>query len=329
LILWTNRHSSDPHVEVLVATPKLREYLSPGVSGPTSSAEQAPKQGFAQGGEAVPVSLLRVAANLQYKIRDAYQWITTYGDPESMLEAIAAREIMRHCASADVPNLLGIERGRVERALWETIQKAADAKQLGVEISFLGLQGVHPPDDVAEAFQDVIGAEQKKQATINSAWSEERKRLTEVAGDVGRARQLAAAIREVNRLDADESASGEDRQAAHRRLRQLFFGDAAAGISPVGGQAAGEIVAARTARWDLENHAHGEAAIFREQIKAKNAAEQLYRLRRWVEAYVKALPAIRKYVIAVDAEWKASTIQLNLQDLMTAPLDVALEEESK
>ena len=63
--------------------------------------------------EAVPVSQLRVSALIQYKIRNAYDWIRRYAGeenegPRAVLTSIAKREIMRQCAGADVMGLIGI-----------------------------------------------------------------------------------------------------------------------------------------------------------------------------------------------------------------------------
>src|SRR5205814_4698108 len=110
---------------------------------------------------------------------------------EEMLKAMANREINRYCASVDVNGLIGGQRPAIEAALYEAIQKRADDARLGIKIVFLGLQGVHPPESTAQDFQDVVGAEQKKQATIRTAEAEYNKKLSEVAGDVVRAETLA------------------------------------------------------------------------------------------------------------------------------------------
>jgi membrane protease subunit HflK len=49
------------------------------------------------------------------------------------------------------------------------IQARADELQLGVKILFVGLQDVHPPVQVAKAYEDVVGARQKREARILTA----------------------------------------------------------------------------------------------------------------------------------------------------------------
>ena len=51
----------------------------------------------------------------------------------------------------------------------ERIQAAADARQLGVKILFVGVQDIHPPTTVAAEYEKVVGAEQTKLATILGA----------------------------------------------------------------------------------------------------------------------------------------------------------------
>ncbi len=334
LILWTNKHAQEPHLEVLVATPKLAGYLNragtvtpPGslMTRPAGSTDVQPAPSAAgdtdsKTGEAVAVSLMRVAVSIQYRIRDAHEWLNNYTRPEPTLKTIANREIIRYCASVDVNGLIGGQRGDIERALQETIQQKADRENLGIEIVFLGLQGVHPPESTAEDFQRVVGAEQTMKASIRAADAESNKRLSEAAGDVERARQLSNAIRELNRIEG--SGSSSDVEAARRRLDTLFFGKADDGIPPVGGRAAERVAAARARRWQKENRAHGQAMAFVQEMIAKNAAPEVYRLRKIFNSLSESGDGIRKYVIASEG-----TLQLNLQDPMSAPLDTALQKQ--
>jgi regulator of protease activity HflC (stomatin/prohibitin superfamily) len=330
LILWTNKHSQEPHLEVLVATPKLASYIResaatrPSVStepAAMTSSEARPAGTSRRAGQAVAVSLMRIAVSLQYTIRDAYQWLTTYDHPEDMLNAIANREINRYCASVDVNGLIGGQRGAIEEALHKTIQQKADAAGLGVNIVFLGLQGVHPPESTAQDFQDVVGAEQKKSATIRSAQAEYNKRLSEVAGDVTRAQTLSKAIVEANLLAAkgDDSAAVEK---ANARVNELFFGDAGKGMPPAGGKAAQIRETAKADRWKIENAARGRAATFEQEIAASKAAPQVYRTRKLLDAMMEAGDSLRKYIISGD-----STLLLNLQDPMSAPMETAVEQK--
>lgn len=325
LILWTNTHSQEPHLEVLVATPKLAEFLKrPGVlSGGSSSrpaAEIPSSRPAVQPGEAVAVSLMRVAVSLQYQIRNAREWVATYENPEEMLKTLANREIIRYCASVDVDGLIGAQRGEIEQALWRAIQAAADRVNLGVDVVFLGLQGVHPPELTAHEFQDVVGAEQRRAAAIHAAEAEYNKKLSEAAGDVMRGEQLGSAIRELSRLEGDSSADPAVLEASRQKVKRLFFGDAEAQVPPVGGKAAETMVKAQAERWFLEHHARALAEAFEQEMIAKRAAPEVFHYRKVYEALAALGENVRKYVMATDG-----TLQLNLQDPMSAPLETSLD----
>jgi regulator of protease activity HflC (stomatin/prohibitin superfamily) len=335
LILWTNKHEQEPHLEVLVATPKLAQFIrevsatrpsgaaATRPSGMTAATAKRPAGSTTLGsGEAVAVSLMRVAVTIQYTIRDAYQWLTTYDHPEEMLKAIANREINRYCASLTVEGLIGGERSAIEQGLWKAIQGQVDQAKLGVDLKFLGLQGVHPPESTAQDFQDVVGAEQKMAAAIRAADAEYNKKLSEVAGDVDRARDLAELIRKVDELEKGNADTPELASARAER-DALFVGDAGRGIVPVGGKAAEIRAKARAERWRIENDMRSRAGTFLLEIAAKQAAPIVYHTRRIFEALAQSGDAMRKYVVASDG-----TLQLNLQDPMSANIETAIEKES-
>ncbi len=341
LILWTNPHDHEPHLDVLVATPRLAQFMTPEEEELSVEAEaievvpgeiviQAPAReadpADMEGGEAVSVSKLRISMDVEYKIRDSYDWVATYRNPDALLKAIAEREITRRFASADVDGVLGQQRGQMEQRLHRSIQDEAVRAGLGVEVVFVGLQGVHPPVEAAESFQQVIGAEQGKTVTIRSAAADYNKRLATVAGDVRRAEQLAEAIRLVNELSANPNASPEQLEAARERQNALLFGDQAARLAPVGGEASRLIAQARPQRWRLENEAHADAMAFETQRALHDAAPGLYRAQRYLRAIAASTGAIRKYLnVTTHEQGSNSTFHLDIKDPMAAPLGASLD----
>ncbi|GMV96938.1 MAG: hypothetical protein HRF43_15440 [Phycisphaerae bacterium] len=333
LILWTNKHSQEPHLMVLLAAPEIaqimrREATRPAPEADRTSPDEIPLETRrAEEARALPVSILRVAATLQYKVRDAWQWLTEYEDPRAMLEAIANREVMRHCASADVMGLLGSDRGRIEKQIWESVQQSANQVRLGIDVVFFGLQGVHPPEDVAPEFEKVVSAQNEKVATINTARSEYNKKLTEAGGLVAQARDLDAAIREMNRLDSDPAATPEQRRRARERVDLLFFGRADQDLKPIGGRVAVRIAEARAKRWQLENDAKSQAIAFESAIATKNVAPRVFQMRRYLDTLTSSTEKARKYVIAAEGRFELPVFLLDLKDAMSAPLQSALEEK--
>ena len=243
------------------------------------------------------------------------------------MKALAHREITHYFANVDVAGVLGTERGKIEKTLWESMQKTADESNLGVKIVFLGLQGVHPPEETAAAFQEVIGAEQKKNATVRTAWADYNKRLSQVAGDVSRAEQLAKAIETMNRLDSDAQASEADRKAAQDNVQLLFFGEESKAVRPVGGDAQSRIARARSERWKAENEAHARSVMFAQEIANKQIAPEVYFTRRYLRTMAESVKGIRKYLLAIQGETSTRTFNLDIKDPANAPMEVAVEKK--
>lgn len=115
---------------------------------------------------APPANLVTASVPVQYQIKDIVHWARNHANPNELLERIATREVVRHLVSVDFFDFMSVGRQKAAEALRTNIQKAADAEQLGVNVLFVGLQDVHPPVSVAEAFEAVIGAEQTREAKI-------------------------------------------------------------------------------------------------------------------------------------------------------------------
>lgn len=118
---------------------------------------------------APPANLVTASVPVQYRIREVTDWARKHANPNELLERIATREVVRHLVSVDFADFMSAGRKNAAELLRANIQKAADKERLGVEILFVGLQDVHPPVTVAEAFEAVIGARQTREAKILAA----------------------------------------------------------------------------------------------------------------------------------------------------------------
>lgn len=134
----------------------------------------ASKEQQDEGDQIVPVNLLTAAIPIQYRIANLKDWIYNHEDPESLLEEIGNREVVRYLVSVDILDIMSSGRLKAAQTLTERIQKKADDARLGVKVLFVGLQDIHPPVGdrqipVAASFEEVIGAVQEKETTILKA----------------------------------------------------------------------------------------------------------------------------------------------------------------
>ena len=122
--------------------------------------------------KAPPVSLITVSIPVQFQIQDVLAWAYRNADPAGLLEDLATRTVVHYLASEDLSDVMSHARSEASQLLRERIQAAADARQLGVKILFVGVQDIHPPTTVAADYEKVVGAEQTKLATILGARAE-------------------------------------------------------------------------------------------------------------------------------------------------------------
>ncbi|MFZ0035507.1 MAG: SPFH domain-containing protein [Sedimentisphaerales bacterium] len=248
---------------------------------------------------AVPVSLIIATVPVQYRIKDLYSFIYNHNEPEKLLESICYHELTRFAASAKIEvddqaginqSLLGVGRTEAKRILTSRIQAAADEAGLGVEIVFLGLQGIHPPPEVAADYQKVIGAVQKKQALILVAHAQRNKDLSALAGsveDADRLYSLAAKYQqakeknqpqEVEKLADDlDSAFAEAKGDIFSTLRQ-----------------------AQSYAFEKAILARATGQRFASQLKAYRAAKEIYQEEQRLAVLEETLENIRKYVVVAD-----------------------------
>ena len=237
-ILWDQPHYKKEHL-VLVGVKDVQkepERRPDDESG--DKPEEAP----------VPVVLLSSHVEVQYRVtRDGlHDFLYRHAEPEALLEAIGYREIIRYLADQDMMHVMSEGRQQASADLKKRIADAAKREKLGIEILFVGLQGVHPPveGDVGKAYQEVMAAWQEQVAKVNEAEGE------------------------ANKIEAETEYT--------RRVL---------------------LASARADSYIRETLADAEKKRFKVQMEIDDKAG-IYRMREFLTAAERALPKLRKYVVA-------------------------------
>ena len=248
---------------------------------------------------AVPVSLVAAVVRVQYKIKDLYSFIYKNKDSEKLLESICYQELTRFAAGAKIEvddgddmnqSLLGAGRSGAGRILTDRIQAAVDEAGLGVEIIFVGMQGIHPPTEVAADYQKVVGAIQAKQAIILNAKAYRNKILSALAGSVEEANKLYSLAAEYQ--TAKEKNDPEQIEKLGGCLDTAFA------------EAKGDIFTtlrqAQSYAFEKATLAHATGQRFAGQFKAYSAAPEIYKRQLRLSVFEEALDNIRKFVVVAD-----------------------------
>ncbi|MFC1676576.1 SPFH domain-containing protein [Planctomycetota bacterium] len=264
----------------------------------------------------VPVSLIIAVIPVQYRINDLYSYIYNHNDPEKLFEAICYRELTNFAASASIEiegdrerSLLCGGRANARAVLTQRIQKAVNDAGLGVEIVFLGLQGIHPPLEVAKAYDDVVGAVQEKQKLILRAHSQRNKILSKVVGSVKDADELYKLATDYR--NAKSQNDSERIEELGGKLDEAFAA------------AKGEIFSilrnAQSYSFKKVTLAGATGRRFADQRKAYLASPQIYIRQQLLNTLEDSLEDTRKYVIVADVN-DAQTFIIDVKDKLTPSL---------
>jgi HflK protein len=174
-------------------------------------------------GASVPVNLVTVNMPVEYRVTNLYAYTYDFTEPATVLRHAAYRALTRELARRDLAELLTENRLAIGHELAAAIQADADQLGLGVEITFVGLQGIHPPVPVAEAFESVIGASEEREARILEARAYTNRVLPVAAAHAVERRREAEAYRaRRDQIARAEAGQFVQRLAAYRQSPAVF-----------------------------------------------------------------------------------------------------------
>jgi regulator of protease activity HflC (stomatin/prohibitin superfamily) len=183
------------------------------------------------------------------------------------------------------------------------IQKAADEADLGVEIVFLGLQGIHPPTEVAADYQAVVGAVQEKQALILEAHANRNESLSALVGSVESADELYSLAVKYQQAEKTERLQDIDKLGSELdKALEEAKGDIYETLSK-----------AQSYGFEKATLAKAAGERFDSQLKAYRAAKDIYKQLLILNALEETLENIRKIVSLADPN-DQQIIEINVQE---------------
>ena len=160
-------------------------------------------------------NIVKLEFIVQYKVRaDASgtsDFLFNVRDPQETVRAAAEAAMREVVGRNEIDEVLTEGKEEVQVEAQRVLQQILDRYGSGIEVVTLKLQDVDPPDQVSDAFKDVISAQQDKERLINEARG--------YANDVvPRARgQAAQLLNEAEGYREAQGARGHGRGAALRR----------------------------------------------------------------------------------------------------------------
>lgn len=256
------------------------------------------------------LALVSVEIPLHYTVSslEKFERLAPPGMRDPLLKAVAARQAIEHLSSRSVEEILGYGRLSIGQELHKRISAAFDRLDAGVDVLFVGVAGVHPPqeEDVAQAFERVVSTEQVSQASVERARAEAIRARTRVAGDVAMSSKIVAEIDELDRLNT----GGADQASVLRQQQKID--DLIAGA---GGEAEVLLLRARADRWQRHMEERGRAARHIGMTLGYRGAPAVFRVQYYLDTLADLALDARVYITAFES----AKVRLNLEDV----LDVA------
>lgn len=159
-------------------------------------------------------NLVHTESVIQYRIKSVADYLFNVRQAPEALKIAAESSVRRVVANHDLDDVLTDQKDAIQSEILFDLQTICDEYGLGIEIIKIALQDVYSPDEVADAFTDVIkaredmnryineaqkkaneivpAAEAKQQEILNEANAYKEKRIAEAKGDVENFKQVLA-----------------------------------------------------------------------------------------------------------------------------------------
>lgn len=277
-ILWTNEHVKEEVFHICQPSRTLDDQAT---------------------GKSQDLALVATEVPLNYAVSDPllYDELGPPGIREDILRVVGQRAVTQYLATISIDQILGADRSALASEIQKRVQTAFDGlntdgagqpRGAGVEILSVTIAHMHPPREVAPKFEQVVIAEQHREAKVESAGAEEVQALAGVAGSVAAAKKIVA---ELDAYDLMRNGQASEAAVAIEEVK------VAALMSSAQGEAAKILAEAQAQRWRKHMGAWADAVRYRGMVASYQAAPLVYRAGLYFDVLRDSLANSRIYLI--------------------------------
>lgn len=148
-------------------------------------------------------NVVQVELDVQYKVTNAYQFLFSAVDPRSSLSEATDSALRYVVGHSNMDDILTTGRAQIRDDTWAEIERIVKPYNLGLTIVDVNFLPARPPEEVKEAFDDAIAAQEDEQTYIRQAEAYEREIEPKARGQVQRISEDARAYKEQVVQDAE------------------------------------------------------------------------------------------------------------------------------
>ena len=133
---------------------------------------------------------------VQYQIRDAAAYLFNISNPAKLVRNATETVLRGIIGSKKIDEALTTGKNEIQVLAKDMIQQLLDKYESGIQIVTTQLQDVHPPEQVAASFKDVVSAREDKERMINQAQGYRKAVIPETRGKAAQMLRRAEGYRE-------------------------------------------------------------------------------------------------------------------------------------
>lgn len=178
-------------------------------------------------------NIVEVRFAVQYRLSDARAYLFETQDPRAAVVTAAESAVREVVGKMLMDNVLAGERDQIAPRVRTLMQAILDRYGVGVEVVAINMQqsGVRPPEQVRDAFDDVLRADQERERAKNDAEAYANNVIPRAVGEASRVKEEAQAYRDRVIAEAEGDADRfnavlTEYQKAPRVTRERMYLDA-------------------------------------------------------------------------------------------------------
>ncbi len=148
-------------------------------------------------------NLVNIIFVVQYNVFDPEKYIFHIAQHGTVLRNMAASTVLHCLANASIDEALTVGKQSMAREVKTSLQERLDLIDSGMNVSFIEINSIKPPDRVHESFSDVVRANIDREKMINDAEAYRNEKIPAANADAYRVIEEAEAYRRAVALKAE------------------------------------------------------------------------------------------------------------------------------
>ena len=150
-------------------------------------------------------NIVNVTMIVQYRVNDAFAYLFNVKDQVGTIRDATESALRQVIGIHSIDDVLTAGKQQIQDETREKLDELLQSYTLGVHVTAVQLQDVHPPQQVIHAFKDVASAKEDKSKTINNAHGYRNEVLPKARGEAAQMVRKAegAKVDRIKRAEGD------------------------------------------------------------------------------------------------------------------------------